>query len=140
MAEPRVVLTIGTFDVPHLGHAYLFKKALELGGELIVGVNSDQFVESYKGFLPTYSLAERMKLIARLGYRVELNDGPGHDLIYKVWPDVLAIGDDWMPGRGKDYMAQIDMTPADFDELECTLAFIPVRIESTTDIKRRLRE
>lgn len=134
----RTVLTIGTFDVPHLGHAYLFLKALELGDELVVGVNSDEFVETYKGRRPAYSLGERLELVARLGHRVEVNDGPGRELVYRVRPDVLAIGDDWMPGRGKDYLGQIGMTPADFDELELTLAFIPLRLQSTTQIKERL--
>jgi cytidyltransferase-like protein len=131
------VLTIGTFDVPHLGHAYLFQQCLRLGDELVVGVNSDRFVGSYKGISPAFDQDERMEMIGALGYRVELNDSAGRDLIYRVRPDVLAIGDDWMPGR-KDYMAQIDMTPDDFDALRCTLAFIPVRIQSTTRIKERL--
>lgn len=133
------VLTIGTFDVPHLGHAYLFKKALELGDRLVVGINSDRFVRSYKGSSPAYLYAERAELVAQLGYEVRPNDGPGRALIYEVKPDVLVIGDDWMPGRGKDYLAQIDMTPEDFDVLACTLAFVPLRIQSTTDIKVRLR-
>ena len=134
----RSVLTIGTFDVPHLGHAFLFRKCLELGTDLVVGVNSDRFVGSYKGIAPTYDQDERMSIIAALGYRVELNDGPGRDLIYSVKPAVLAIGDDWMPGKGKDYLRQIDMLPEDFDVLGCTLAFIPLRIQSTTEIRARL--
>lgn len=134
----RTVLTIGTFDLAHLGHAYLFQKCLELADELVVGVNSDRFVGSYKGIAPAYDQDERMALIAALGYRVELNEGPGRDLIHRVRPNVLAIGDDWMPGKGKDYLRQIDMLPEDFDELRCTLAFIPMRIQSSTEIRRRV--
>lgn len=134
----RTVLTIGTFDVPHLGHAYLFQKCLELGHELVVGVNSDRFVGSYKGIAPVFDQDERMDMIRALGHRVELNEGPGRELIYQVAPDILAIGDDWMPGKGKDYLRQIDMLPEDFDQLRCTLAFIPMRIQSSTQIRQRL--
>lgn len=35
------VITFGTFDVLHIGHINILKRARDLGGELIVGVSSD---------------------------------------------------------------------------------------------------
>ena len=126
------VLTIGTFDIPHAGHAAFLRKCAQFG-QLTVGVNSDDFVRDYKGEVPLYSQAERMTLIEGMGYDVALNDGPGIDLIDIVEPDLLAIGSDWLT---KDYLAQIDC-----DEAPCSIVFIPYTAGiSTSDIKRRLSQ
>ena len=42
------VYTSGVFDLFHVGHLSVFKKAKQFGDYLIVGVHSDQDVESYK--------------------------------------------------------------------------------------------
>jgi cytidyltransferase-like protein len=130
-----VALTVGTFDLPHIGHAKLFRRCEALG-EVVVGVNTDEFVAAYKKFPPLYRTAERMAMIARLGYRVVENDGPGRQLIEQVNPDYLVVGSDWLR-RG--YLAQIDMTPDDLDRLDISLVFVPYfEGISSSDIKERL--
>src|SRR5690606_14686739 len=79
------VLTIGTFAVPHIGHA-AYLRACAAFGELTVGVNSDRFVAEYRGVAPPFDQHERLELIASLGYRVQINDGPGRDLIESERP------------------------------------------------------
>jgi len=54
-------------DLFHLGHVNLFKKARALGDYLIVGVHSDEDVESYKR-KPVLSLEERSKVIRSCKY------------------------------------------------------------------------
>jgi glycerol-3-phosphate cytidylyltransferase len=131
------VLTVGTFDTPHLGHARLFKTCEALGN-LTVGVNSDEFIEQYKGKRPLFTFEERATLISRLGYRVLINNSAGAELIREVNPDILVIGSDWLR---KDYLKQIDMTPDDFDELGISLMYTPYTEGiSSTDIKRRVDE
>ena len=130
----REVLTIGTFDVTHIGHAILFKRCQELGN-LTVGVNSDEFIEEYKGRLPLYTYEERAALISKLGYTVMKNDSAGRELINEVQPDIIVIGSDWLR---KDYLAQIDVTPDYLDENDITLVYVPyTQGISSTDIKRR---
>lgn len=128
------VLTIGTFDVPHIGHAYLLRQCERYGDQVIVGVNSDRFVGSYKHRRPMFDQVERCGLIEAFGYRTELNDGPGWDLIRAVAPDVLAIGDDWL---GRDYLGQIGADADTFRAQKIALVYIPNRIISTTEILRR---
>ena len=129
------ILTIGTFDTPHLGHMVLFKRCEELG-QLTVGVNSDEFIEKYKGARPLYSFEERCQLISALGYNVERNDGPGRELINQVQPDILVIGSDW---ARKDYLSQIGVTQDYLDNYNISLMYVPyTKGISTTDIKRRI--
>lgn len=132
-----VALTIGTFDTPHIGHAALILRCAELADEVVVGVNSDWFVQKYKGVKPVYNEDERMELMRYLTPDVRLNDGPGGDLIAQVKPDYLVIGNDWL---GRDYLKQIDMTVEDFQNWNLTLVYVPVTLGiSTTDIKQRLQ-
>jgi len=133
---PRV-LTIGTFAVPHIGHA-AFLRASERFGELEVGVNSDAFVSRYKGEPPLFTEDERLAIMRSLGYPCHLNDGPGRDLIDTVLPDVLTIGTDWAT---RDYLAQIDVTQDWLDERGITIAYVPMRPIgiSSTELVRRIR-
>lgn len=130
-------LTIGTFDTPHLGHGYLFRFCETLADRVVVGVNTDRFVTEYKKIEPLYRTAERVSIIAQLGYEVVENDSAGRELIEKVDPDLLVIGSDWLR---RDYLAQIDMTPERFDRLRCALVYMPnIEGVSSTEIKRRAR-
>lgn len=132
-----IVLTIGSFDTPHIGHASLFKRCEALG-ELVVGVNSDEFIQSYRGKLPLYSFDERAKLISSMGYEVAKNETAGRELIDRVNPDILVIGSDWLR---RDYLKQIDVTPDYLDENNISLMYIPyTQGISSTDIKRRSSE
>lgn len=128
------VLTLGTFDTPHVGHAVFLAKAASFG-ELTVGVNSDRFVQSYKGEKPLYTYTERANLLTLLGYRVVHNDGPGAATINRVLPKLLVVGSDW---SDRDYHTQIGMTRQELDDLGVSLVFVPYTAGiSTSDIRRR---
>lgn len=49
VAGARVVLTNGVFDLLHTGHLYYLQKARELGGALLIALNSDASVRALKG-------------------------------------------------------------------------------------------
>jgi glycerol-3-phosphate cytidylyltransferase len=129
-------LTIGTFDTPHLGHAILVARCHELAERVTVGVNSDKFVERYKGVKPLYSEDERMELMEQLNVDVVLNTSDGYRLISEVKPDVIVIGSDWL---GRDYLKQIGMTADDFNAWGIALIYVPHTDGiSTTDLRERL--
>lgn len=97
----RTVLVHGVFDVLHIGHIRLLKKARSFGDELVVSLLSDRYVTMYKGPLrPIYSLALRREHILefRCVDRVVVVDGPGHeaveDMIRNVAPHVYVKGAD----------------------------------------------
>jgi glycerol-3-phosphate cytidylyltransferase len=115
----------------------LFKRCEELG-ELTIGVNSDEFVEKYKGVKPLYSFEERCSLLSQLGYNIVRNNSNGRDLIHEEQPDILVIGSDWAK---KDYLKQIGVTQEYLDNYNISLMYVPYTVGiSSTDIKRRLSE
>ena len=61
----KIVIVTGGFDPVHSGHIAYLKAARELGDRLIVGVNSDQWLERKKGksFMP---VTERVSIIENL--------------------------------------------------------------------------
>lgn len=131
----RTVLTIGSWDTPHLGHAILLKECERYGDRVVVGVNSDEFIKDYKGSEPIYKYEERAALISRLGYEVLKNCSAGRELIEQVKPDVLAIGSDW---ARKDYYSQIDVDQDFLDEHQITMVYIPrAGSLSSTELKAR---
>ncbi len=63
----KIVLTSGTFDLIHVGHARYMEKAKSYGDVLIVGVDSDEKVKKRKG--PTRPIVpeeERVQMLAFL--------------------------------------------------------------------------
>lgn len=132
----RTVLTIGTFDTPHIGHAVLLRRCEDFGDRVVVGVNTDSFVQQYRGVGPSFTYTERAALVGRLGYTVYPNNSAGRELIEKVQPHVLAIGSDWAV---RDYYKQIDVTQSLLNELDISIVYIPYTPGiSSTDLKGRL--
>ena len=60
--------TAGVFDLFHIGHLNLIKKAKQNCDYLIVGVNSDKLVQQYKHKTPVISEKERLEIIKSLKY------------------------------------------------------------------------
>ncbi len=59
----RKAITFGTFDLFHIGHVKLLKRARKQAGHLILGISSVQLSISKKGRNPIYPLASRRKII-----------------------------------------------------------------------------
>ncbi len=67
--ELKIVLTIGSRDMLHVGHARYLLKARSLGDVLIVGVDSDQAIKRYKGpKRPVITETERREMLTYLGF------------------------------------------------------------------------
>ena len=64
--EKKIGYTQGTFDMFHIGHLNLIRNAKKHCDYLIVGVNADDLVESYKNKRPIVPLEERAELGAKL--------------------------------------------------------------------------
>jgi D-glycero-beta-D-manno-heptose 1-phosphate adenylyltransferase len=95
----QIVLANGCFDLIHAGHVRYLSGAKDLGGFLIVGINSDEQVRRLKGEQRPYQPAnERAEIIASLRFidAVTIFDEPTvEELIRIIRPDVHAKGTDY---------------------------------------------
>ena len=107
MGEKRKVLAFGTFDILHDGHRHYFKKAAELGNELIVVIARDKTVEAVKGSLPLNNEKARLKNVEKFGIADEVifGNSPAAASKYKtvseIMPDIIALGYDQEPDTEK---------------------------------------
>jgi glycerol-3-phosphate cytidylyltransferase len=125
------IVTFGTYDLLHIGHVNLLRRARELGTRLIVGVSSDELNLRKKGISPAYSIEDRLLIVHALRYVDEvfiehsLEEKRAYLLQHRA--DVLVMGDDW---AGK------------FDEFSdiCRVVYLP-RTEgiSTTEVKTHIK-
>ena len=72
------VYTGGAFDLLHVGHVRLLKKAKELGDYLVVSIMSDEFVERCKGKKPIFCGSERAEMVSALECVDEVTIVHGH--------------------------------------------------------------
>jgi choline-phosphate cytidylyltransferase/glycerol-3-phosphate cytidylyltransferase len=110
IANKTVVYTSGTFDMLHINHLKMIEYARSLGDILIVGVNTDELVMSYKSE-PIIPFEERIALMKALRYPDIVI--PQHSLdhrekVKKLNFDVFVVGDDW---AGKfDYLKELGVS------------------------------
>lgn len=135
-----VVYTGGTFDCLHAGHVHFLRQCAKIG-EVVVALNTDEFIKEYKGKAPLYSYAERLRHLSSLNgivSRVVPNIGgaDSKQSILEVNPDFIVIGSDW---ACRDYYKQMGFTQDWLDGLDITLLYTPYYEGiSTSDIKKRV--
>ena len=111
----KIVIVTGGFDPVHSGHIAYFKAARELGDKLIVGVNSDAWLERKKGqaFMPW---EERATIVAAMHYvdrviNFDDSDNSAKDAIHKarsIFPNhdiIFANGGD----RTKENIPEMEL-------------------------------
>ena len=111
--EGRRIITFGTFDLFHLGHVNILRRAKALGDWLIVGVSSDELNLHKKGHTPYFSLEERLAIVgdsrAVDEVFVETSLELKGDYIRDHGAHVLVMGDDWS-GRFDHFSTQCEVT------------------------------
>ena len=93
------VITFGTFDLFHVGHLRILKRAKEMGTHLTVGISSDDMNVRKKSKTSIIPQAQRMEIINSIKYvdsafyeeSMELK----RQYILDHRADILVMGDDW---------------------------------------------
>lgn len=94
--------TTGVFDMFHIGHLNILKRAKEQCDYLIVGVSTDEVVEEYKKKTPIIKFEERIAIVEAIKYVDEVVPQTTMDKM-EAWKqlkfDVMFHGSDW---KGSD--------------------------------------
>ena len=140
------VYTGGTFDLFHAGHVNFLRQCKKIAGrysgEVVVALNTDKFVEQFKGRPPIYPYRERKRILESCDYVEEVVENKrGKDskpTIKEVSPDCIVIGDDWV---NKDYYKQMRFTREWLEKRDILLCYIPyTQGISSTEVKKRCLE
>lgn len=123
-----IVYTGGTFDMFHAGHAALLAECRKLSGpdgRVVVALNTDEFIRTYKGRTPVCTYEERKAVLHSCQYVDDVVENHGgadsRPTIEKVQPDIIAIGVDW---ACRDYCAQMGFTIWWLAERKITLVYV----------------
>jgi rfaE bifunctional protein nucleotidyltransferase chain/domain len=98
-AGERIVLANGNFDLLHVGHVRYLRAAKELGGKLVVAINSDASVRVLKGegrpIMPEEERAEILAALSDVDAVVIFPELDVRALIRELRPDIQAKGTDY---------------------------------------------
>lgn len=129
--KKRTIITYGTFDILHVGHINLLRRARALGDRLVVGLSSDEFnLGKHKTSLLNYE--NRKVVLESIRWVDEVF--PEHNWEQKVEDirryraDIFVMGHDW---EGK----------FDFLNEYCEVKYLPRTADiSSTMVKETLLE
>lgn len=135
-----IVYTGGTFDLFHAGHANFLRQCALLG-DVVVSLNTDDFIQAYKGHPPVMKFPERKKVLEACKYvhAVVPNIGGADSkiTILLVNPNIIAIDTGWAV---LDYYKQMGFTQEWIDENGFVLVYLPrTQAISSTEIRGRMK-
>jgi glycerol-3-phosphate cytidylyltransferase len=114
--------TTGVYDMFHIGHLNIIKRAKEQCDYLIVGVTSDELCKMRKNKQPIICQEERKSIVSAIKYVdlvVDQNDMDKMGAFYKFHFDKVFVGDDW-----KGTKAWIDYEKQ-FSEVGVEVVYLP---------------
>lgn len=118
----KIGYTTGVFDMFHIGHLNILKKAKEQCEYLIVGVSTDEVVETYKQKSPVIPFEQRIAIVEAIRYVDKVIPQTSMDKMeaYKILRfDALFHGSDW---KGSKMYEKI---VADFAMIGVDVVFLP---------------
>ncbi len=122
MKKYRIGYTTGVYDMFHIGHLNIIRRAKEQCEHLIVGVSTDSLVESYKHKTPVIPYEQRAAIVAACRYVDEVVPQTSMDKL-DAWKtlhfDVMFHGDEW---RGTDLYNEYERR---FAEVGAEIVYLP---------------
>lgn len=122
MKKYKIGYTTGVFDMFHIGHLNILKRAKEQCDYLIVGVSTDEVVETYKHKRPVIPFEERIAIVEAIRYVDKVVPQISMDKMeayYALKFDALFHGSDW---KGSNMYEKI---VADFEKVGVDVVFLP---------------
>lgn len=114
----KIGYTTGVFDMFHIGHLNILRKAKAQCDYLIVGVSTDEVVKTYKHKTPVIPFEERLEIVAAIRYvdkAVPQNSMDKREAWEHLHFDALFHGDDWKGSElYEKYMKEFEGTGVEF--------------------------
>ncbi|MEE0889827.1 MAG: adenylyltransferase/cytidyltransferase family protein [Bacteroidales bacterium] len=122
MKKYKIGYTTGVFDMFHIGHLNILRRAKEQCDYLIVGVSTDENVQSYKNKLPIIPFEHRKAIVEAICYVDKVVPQCNMDK-FLAWEkyhfDAIFHGDDW---KGS---AMYDEIESKLNSVGCKMVFLP---------------
>jgi glycerol-3-phosphate cytidylyltransferase len=133
----RIGYAPGAYDLFHVGHLNLLRRAKEQCDFLIAGVVADDVLIQHKGITPVISLAERLEIVRSVRFVDAALPAMTNDKV-EIWQElrfnVLFKGSDW---QGTDKGNKLER---DFSTLGVEVVYLPYTLTtSSTQLRRALK-
>lgn len=118
----KIGYTTGVYDLFHIGHLNVLKRAKLECDYLIVGVTSDELCLAAKNKKPVIPFCERMEIVEAIKFVDEVVPQVNYDKM-EAWQnlkfDRMFVGDDW---QGTEKWLQIEK---DFADIGVEIMYFP---------------
>ncbi|MHA6669456.1 adenylyltransferase/cytidyltransferase family protein [Homoserinimonas sp. A447] len=129
----RIGYAAGAYDLFHVGHLNILRRAKEQCDHLIAGVVSDEMLELTKGIRPTVPLTERLEIVRSIRYvdSVVIESLPDKlETWREVGFNVFFKGDDW---RGTQKGLKLER---EFAAVGVEVVYFPYTIDTSSTALR----
>ena len=136
MKKYKVGYTTGVFDLFHIGHLNILRRAKELCDCLIVGVSTDECVRAYKHKTPVIPFEQRLEIVQAIRYVDQVVPQTSMDKM-EAWKElkfeVLFHGSDWQNSEMYNKLTQ------EFASVGVEVVFFPhTEGISSSDISKKM--
>lgn len=136
MDKKIVGYTAGVFDLFHIGHLNIIKRAKENCDFLIVAVSTDELVQQYKNKTPVICYEERVEIVKAIKYVdmvVPQENRNKLEALEKYKFDKMFVGDDW---KGSELFSSLEL---EFEKKGAEIVYFPYTTgTSSTFLKETL--
>ena len=131
----KIGYTTGCFDLFHIGHLNILKRARLECDYLIVGVTSDELSISAKNKKLIIPFQERMDIVESIKFVDEVVPQTSYDKM-EAWNnlkfDKMFVGDDW---KGTDQWNQIEK---EFSQYGVEIIYFPYTTHTSSTVLRKI--
>ena len=133
----KIGYTTGVYDLFHIGHLNVLKRAKLECDYLIVGVTTDELSFSRKGKMPIIPFTERMEIVEHIKFVDEVVPQTNMDKM-EAWNNLkfnmMFVGDDW---KGSEKWNQME---SDFAEVGVEIVYFPYTSHTSSTKLRKVLE